>query len=160
MLSPRINEREMTKWRIGHRRMLASLISILGGAIACTPAVETSVRAATGPHLVVQNFYYALPGKAREVYEWRLHASEVRAKLGLRRGRVLRRSPDPAGAPAADSPDVIWECEYPNAETRAREIARLSDSTEFKEVEDHMDTLIRDFRSTQFVVDGPDKPEL
>jgi hypothetical protein len=54
--------------------------------------VQPEVRAAPSQPLVVQNYYYALPGKAADVYLWRLHASDVRAKLGLARGRVLDKS--------------------------------------------------------------------
>ncbi|HEY5824057.1 MAG TPA: hypothetical protein VIT44_06825 [Cyclobacteriaceae bacterium] len=41
--------------------------------------------------IVIQNHYYPKQGKDQEVYEWRLHASEVRAKLGLPKGRVLKK---------------------------------------------------------------------
>ncbi len=103
--------------------------------------------------IVVQNFYYALPGKADEVYRWRLHASEVRARLGLAVGRVLRRTPAP-GADTEDTelPDVVWECEYPNVEARAADLARLDASREFDSVEAHMQTLIRRFRRAVFTV--------
>lgn len=108
---------------------------------------------AAGKVIVVQNFYYALPGKADEVYRWRLHASEVRARLGLAVGRVLRRTP-PSGHETedADLPDVVWECEYPNAEARAADVARLDASREFEPVEAHMQTLIRQFRRAVFTV--------
>jgi hypothetical protein len=103
--------------------------------------------------IVVQNLYYALPGKADEVYGWRVHASEVRAQLGLAVGRVLRRTPS-SGADAADSelPDVVWECEYLNAKAREVDLARLDASREFDPVEAHMQTLIRRFRRAVFTV--------
>ena len=116
-------------------------------ALAGTPAT-----AAAEP-IVVQNFYYALPGKADEVYRWRLHASEVRARLGLAVGRVLRRTPaSPGETEDADLPDVVWECEYPNAKARTADIARLDASGEFKPVEAHMDTLVRQFRRAVFTI--------
>jgi hypothetical protein len=102
--------------------------------------------------IVVQNFYYALPGKADEVYRWRLHASEVRGRLGLAVGRVLRRTPAGAETANADLPDVVWECEYPNAKARAADVARLDASREFDSVEAHMQTLIRQFRRGVFTV--------
>ena len=116
-------------------------------ALAGTPATD-----AAGP-IVVQNFYYALPGKADEVYRWRLHASEVRAQLGLAVGRVLRRTPA-SGADVEDTelPDVVRECEYPNAKARAADLARLDASREFDSVEAHMQTLIRRFRRAVFTV--------
>ena len=95
-------------------------------------SLSDTPAAAAGKVIVVQNFYYALPGKADEVYRWRLHASEVRSRLGLAVGRVLRRTPPPGRETAdADLPDVVWECEYPNAEARAADVARLDASGEF-----------------------------
>ena len=41
--------------------------------------------------IVVHNSYYAKPGLAEAVYQWRLHASDVRAQFRFPRGRVLRR---------------------------------------------------------------------
>ena len=116
-------------------------------ALAGTPATDSTEA------IVVQNFYYALPGKADEVYRWRVHASEVRARLGLSVGRVLRRTPASPGEPEdADLPDVVWECEYPNGKARAADIARLDASGEFNPVEAHMATLIRQFRRAVFTV--------
>jgi hypothetical protein len=116
-------------------------------ALAGTPATDTAEP------IVVQNFYYALPGKADEVYRWRLHASEVRARLGLAVGRVLRRTPaSPGEAEDAGLPDVVWECEYPDAKARAADVARLDASGEFNPIEAHMETLIRQFRRVAFTV--------
>ena len=111
--------------------------------------------AAPSRTVVVQNFYYALPGKAMDVYRWRLHASDVRAKLGLARGRVLRRVSNPkTDKQAAAIPDVIWECEYSSREAREADVARLDKSAEFDEVQKHMETLIRDFHSVMFEAGG------
>lgn len=126
--------------------------SVLAGLACCICSGSTVPENArnpadsiTGP-IVVQNYYYALPGKADEVYEWRLHASEVRAKLGLRRGRVLRRIARQASAnDSSILPDVVWECDYPSWASRQREVERLGRSSEFDEVERHMDTLLRKF---------------
>src|SRR5581483_5363586 len=103
-----------------------------------------ALHAAPAQTLVVQNYYYALPGRAQEVFEWRLHASAVRAKLGLRRGRVLRRLKGD-GTEDASAPDVIWECEYPSAAARDADVAQLSEHREFSQVEQHMGTLLRKF---------------
>jgi hypothetical protein len=132
------------------------LIPLLLGALSCPVIYARSELGATAKKaIVVQNFYYALPGKADEVYRWRLHASEVRARLGLAVGRVLRRTPAlGADTEGAEMPDVIWECEYPNAEARAADVARLGASREFDTVEAHMETLIRHFRRAVFTVSG------
>ncbi len=106
--------------------------------------------------VVVQNFYYALPGKADDVYRWRLHASEVRARLGLPAGRVLKRTPTPAGdESSSDLPDVVWECEYASASARAADVARLDATHEFDDVEAHMKGLLRQFRRATFSVAPP-----
>jgi hypothetical protein len=113
------------------------------------------VGAAPSRALVVQNYYYALPGRATDVYLWRLHASDVRAKLGLARGRVLRRVPDPkTDKLQAELPDVIWECDYSSPEAREADVARLDKSGEFEEVQKHMETLIRNFRRVTFEAGG------
>ncbi len=54
-----------------------------------------------GP-IIEQTAYYAKPGMAETVYQHRLHASEVRQKIGLPAGRIFRR----VGG-EGESPDVI-----------------------------------------------------
>ena len=137
---------------------LALLIPLVVLAVWNSPVIDARALSgaptkAGGKAIVVQNFYYALPGKADEVYRWRLHASEVRAQLGLAVGRVLRRTPA-SGADVEDTelPDVVWECEYPNAKARAADLARLDASRGFDSVEAHMQTLIRRFRRAVFTV--------
>lgn len=117
-------------------------------AVTLAGHATDSVQPAATP-IIVQNYYYALPGKAEEVFELRQHASEVRAKLGLRRGRVLRRISAPKSEDNA-GPDVIWECDYPSQAAREKDVARLSQSAEFEEVEKHMDTLLRKFDRAVF----------
>lgn len=89
--------------------------------------------------IVVQNLYFPKPGKEEEVFQWRLHASEVRAKLGLPAGRVFRKI----------SGDVtyyiVWECEYPSLAAREADVKALDQSTEFTKVQEHMGTLIQKF---------------
>jgi len=127
---------------------LARLALCTGIAVTLNGQAADSVPAVAGP-IVVQNYYFALPGKSEEVFEWRLHASEVRAKLGLSRGRVLRRIAAPNGQDSA-VPDVIWECDYPSQAAREKDIALLSRSAEFDQVEKHMDKLLRKFDRALF----------
>jgi hypothetical protein len=135
------------------KKFLTIALLALGGCIGCAKS-EAPAQVGAAPAsrvLVVQNYYYALPGKATDVYQWRLHASDVRAQLGLARGRVLRRVPDPkTDNLTAALPDVIWECEYSSPEAREADVARLGKSGEFDAVEKHMETLIRDFRRVMF----------
>lgn len=90
--------------------------------------------------IVVQNYYFAKAGKTEEVYRWRLHASDMREKLGLRRGRVLHRFGD-----SSHQPDVIWECDYPDMKSREDELKALENNPEFDAVMEYMDTLIDRF---------------
>jgi hypothetical protein len=125
--------------------VLAGLACCTGIGSAVSGNAQSTADSSAGP-IVVQNYYYALPGKAEDVYQWRLHASQVRAKLGLARGRVLRRiSQQAIDKDSSTLPDVIWECDYPSQASRERDVERLGKSSEFDEVEKHMDTLLRKF---------------
>ena len=105
-----------------------------------------SVKAQTPSLIVVHNQYFPKPGKEEAVYQWRLHASEVRVKLGLPKGRVLKKVTGNGG------PSVIWECEYPSLESRENDVAVLDRSEEFKKVQEHMSTLIDKFERFVFEV--------
>ena len=96
--------------------------------------------------IVVQNAYFPKAGKENEVYEWRLHASDVREKMGLPKGRVLRRISEGNG------PYVIWECEYSSIEERQKDVDKLDQSEEFKKVQEHMSTLLDKFERTMWEV--------
>src|SRR5690242_18517652 len=78
----------------------------------------------------------------------RLHASDVRAKLGLPKGRVLRKINGTGG------PYVIWECEYASVYAREKDIALIDQSEEFKKVQEHMGTLIDKFERSIWEVDN------
>ena len=94
--------------------------------------------------IVVQNRYYAKPGKAEEVYQWRLHASEVRVKLGLHRGEVYR------GAGGSE-PDAVWQLELSPEEMAAELSHGEKVSAQFDPVADHMGTLLRHFERRRYV---------
>jgi len=125
------------------------LIAATAAILTCTGATHAD---APQQRIVVQNYYFALPGKANDVYELRLHASDVRASLGLPRGRVLRRTGDPGSS--TDLPDVICECEYPSIAARERDVAALGRSQQFELVEKRMDTLLQKFKRAQFTISG------
>ncbi len=133
--------------------------------LACSAAIASEespppVPAPARP-IVVQNYYYALPGRAEEVYRWRVHASDVRAKIGLARGRVLRLIHEPARTSGRTNlPDVVWECEYVSLAARQADLEILAKSTEFEEVEKHMDTLIRHFERAIFEVGDLPAPQV
>ena len=139
------------------RLLCAVALLVLGsGALAAPPDNPPQPSAPPAGAIVVQNYYYARSGKADEVYAWRIHASDVRVKLGLPRGRILRRVPAARSVGSASAmADVIWECDYPSLAARTAEVARLGASAEFAAVEKHMDTLITDFRRAVFEGEAP-----
>ncbi len=92
--------------------------------------------------ILVQNHYFPKPGREKEVYQQRLLASEVRAKLGLPKGRVLKKVKGDAAA------SVIWECEYPSMEARKQDASLLGEFAEFKEVQERMRTLLTRFEKS------------
>jgi hypothetical protein len=89
--------------------------------------------------VIEQTNYWALPAKADEVCRWRMHASDVREKLGLPRGQVLCRQGNSEALP-----DVIWQIDYPNEAERGRDL-KVRTAPEFEEVRKHMNTLTRRF---------------
>jgi len=86
---------------------------------------------------VLQVFYYAKQGKADEVFSHRQHVSDLLEKLGLPRGRVMRR----VGG-SDDQPDVLWECEFPNVAARDHFLEVAGASLEFVEARKYMTTLV------------------
>jgi hypothetical protein len=89
---------------------------------------------------IEQTEYWGLPGQAEEVFQWRLHACDVREKIGLPRGRVFKRQGD-----SKTLPDVVWQVEYPNEAARRQDLKTGEASPEFKAVRDHMNTLTSRF---------------
>lgn len=111
------------------------------------PENENSSRIEMGSSdlIVVHNAYFAKPGLAEAVYQWRLHASDVRVELGFPRGRVLRQFAEPDDRAPTAWPDVIWECTYPSLEARQHDAKAVESTPEFQAVMRHMRTLIRRF---------------
>ena len=143
----------MSSFRKFHVLCVGAVLAAMVSAQRASTAVPSRHPGEPSTRLVVQNYYYAKPGKAEEVYQWRLHASEVRAGLGLARGRVLKRlrSPDDP-IDNTDLPDVVWECEYVSPAAREADLARLDASGKFVPVEKHMEGLIRQFRRLIFEI--------
>jgi len=113
----------------------ASATSTDGGAAWRVP--DTPRR------ILSQNRYWAKPGKADEVYSWRLHATDVQVEMGLPRGRVLR------GA-GGEEPDVIWQIEQTPDEARDFQRIQREKMALFQPVMRHMSTLIRRFESSGY----------
>lgn len=90
--------------------------------------------------IVVHNYYWAKEGKIDEVYAHRIYASEVRKKLGLAEGKVIKRN-----EVKGDLPHVVWVCEYLNEEARNEDVRKLTESGAFDSVTEKMSTLISKF---------------
>ena len=114
---------------------------------------ENGLAQVDSGHLVVFNMYYANPGMADDVLETRLYASVVRDRLGLPRGRVLRRINDVDGLP-----EVMWECEFPDIAAHDRDMDARGASDAFEGVRDRMRTLIHRFERTLWQVKDPLSP--
>jgi hypothetical protein len=99
--------------------------------------------------IVIQSFNYAKPGKADEVLSHRQHASDVLEKIGLPRGRVMRR----VGG-SDDRPDVLWECEFPNTAALDQFLKTAAANPAFEQVRKHMATLIRNAERRDWEVQG------
>lgn len=115
-------------------------------------AVEDGDVVTPSSGLVVVNFYYAKPGQEAAVLAQRLHASDVRQRLGLARGTVLRRIDG-----GAELPDVVWRCAFANPEARRADSATLDASPEWQPVPDKMETLLRHFARAGYWAVGPGK---
>ena len=129
------------------------------GTLVCVAAIDKPSLAQQTPRVIVQTAYWALPSKAEEVCQWRMHASDVREKLGLPRGRVLCRQGNSNVAtslgrlePAPSVlPDVTWQIELPNDPERNRDLV-TPPAPEFREVIAHMSTLIHRFEQSTWLL--------
>ncbi len=99
--------------------------------------------------IVSHNYYYALPGNGEAVLKQRLHASDVRERIGLPRGRVYRKL-----AGAEDFPDVLWEIEFPDVAGHHADMAVRAASAEFEAVRVGMRKLYLRFERPLFETAG------
>lgn len=83
-----------------------------------------------------------------------MHASDVHARLGFRRGRVLRHTGHASAGTSATMPDVVWEGGYPSEQARKRDYAAIIGNPEFQGVEQPMETLLRRFDAGLYVQRG------
>jgi hypothetical protein len=86
---------------------------------------------------IIQVAYYAKPGKADEVFRHRQHVSDLLEKMGLPPGRVMRRT-----SGSSEGPDVMWECEYPDAVVLDQALKSAQANAEFEQARQYMSTLI------------------
>ena len=94
-----------------------AFVAVTGSLVTLMAGGQTARKAAGT--IVEQDGYFALPGKAEEVYQVRVQACDVLEKLGLPRGRVLRRQgnsetlPDPRRNATSTNPGDICRWEAP-----------------------------------------------
>jgi hypothetical protein len=123
-----------------------TVLALPAGALLCMAASGRPALAQQKQGFIVQNNYWALPGKAEEVYQWRIHASDVRERLGLPRGQVLRRQSN-----SENLPDVIWQMDFLNEADRVNDV-KIMEAGGFQEVVKHMTTLTRRFESSRWLL--------
>jgi len=99
--------------------------------------------------IVSFNFYYAHPDRAEAVLKQRLRASEVRQRIKLPYGRVMKRV-----LGEGELPDVIWEQEFSDVDGHHADMAARAASSEFEAIRAGMRQLIRRFERPLFEVSG------
>ena len=90
--------------------------------------------------VVERTHYFAKPGRIADVLHIRRKASAVRVRLGLPAGAIFTKED-----PAADGPDVAWECGFPGPEEHDRDLLARAESPEFAAVRREMQALIARF---------------
>ena len=98
--------------------------------------------------IVVQNHYFAAPGKRDAVIATRREASACRVRLGLPEGRVLVLA---RGSETA--PDAIWECEFPDIAAWEADLEVLAASEEFTAIRKTQSSQLRHFERCAYDVD-------
>ncbi|MDQ7858714.1 MAG: hypothetical protein QN174_02235 [Armatimonadota bacterium] len=93
--------------------------------------------------ILVHQRYYALPGVADRVLHTRLQASRRLAELGVPVGRIWVPVRETAGINADGLPDVVWECTYPDLETREAIRARQESDPAFHAIRTHQGTQLQ-----------------
>jgi len=103
--------------------------------------------------IIIQNYYYAKPGKEEEVLQWRIHACEVLEEIGVPAGRVVKcLNLKMNDVTPRDEPDVIAIVEYPDTASLNKASRLIASSNKFRAIEKHMDSLLRDFNRVVGVV--------
>jgi hypothetical protein len=95
--------------------------------------------------IVSHNYYYALPGNEDAVLKQRLLASDVRTRIGLERGRTLRKV-----SGAEDFPDVLWETVFADMTAQDADMEARAASAEFEAARGGMRQLYRRFERPLF----------
>jgi len=90
--------------------------------------------------IIERTHYFAKPGQADRVLAIRRRACEVRVRIGLPAGTIRVKAD-----PAADGPDVAWECAFPDDATHRADLDARAQSAEFEAVRAEMKAAIGRF---------------
>ena len=90
--------------------------------------------------IISWNFYYASPGNAAAVLQQRIKASDVRAQLGLPRGRIISKIEGDD-----DFPDVAWRLDFADMAAQDSDMRVRASSPEFEAIRHGMRQLYRRF---------------
>ncbi len=94
--------------------------------------------------VTVLNAYHPLAGNQDRVLAQRVHASEVRQTLGYPAGRTLSRV-SPQGLAKGAIPQVLWQMNYPDVQSRRGDFEAVTATAAFQEVTRSMRELLSDF---------------
>lgn len=104
----------------------------------------------TAPGILALNWYFARSADlVAEVLATRLRACDVRERLGIPTGRVLRRI-----SGNDELPDVVWDCPFESPEDHDADMAVRAASAEFEAVRARMRALTRRFERVLYAL-GP-----
>ncbi|MEN8249167.1 MAG: hypothetical protein ABFS32_09575 [Bacteroidota bacterium] len=129
------------------KRLNLTLLILIVFAIGCE--TETSITSSTSK-IVVQYSYWAKPGMENDVYLQGLIACSIRKKLGHSSGKILKLKSD-----TNNMPDIIWQCEYPGMKSWKKDVDRLSKNSDFQEVIDEMNNLVKRYDKAIYEVAKP-----
>ena len=100
--------------------------------------------------IVERTHYWAKEGARDAVLATRRKASAVRVAIGLPAGEIRAKAD-----PAADGPDVVWECAFPDRAAREADLAARGASPEFEAVRKEIGPLLARFeRLCEEIVGG------
>ena len=134
-------------------RSMKTLAIRLTAALAFAAAAPAAQQPASAPvATVVQMSYYAQPGKENDVLQNRLRACAVLEARGLGRGRVMTHAGSSRETQNVDSPDVVWEGEFPDAGSLQRYEDVADKDADFLAARQKMSTLTRKTERRYFQV--------
>jgi len=93
--------------------------------------------------ILVHQRYFAKPGLADRVLHTRIEASRRLAELGVPAGHIWVPVRGAAGIDPDGLPDAIWECTYPDLETREAIRARQEADPAFHAIRTHQGTQLQ-----------------